>query len=470
MADIRTVGPNPLPGSIERWGVQAYADRFVENDMPCVVGELDTLEQRLPEGWTPHAVIVIAGNQPLYRTRPWPWPTVHLSIDTWQVFSDYESAWTGDFTFVAQREFIAPMADTGAPRVQWLPLAADPEVHHPVAVPVTGDIGFVGSVDALVHRERPRIIELLRSAFRVRVDSRVFFDDYLRALCATPIALNHSAVDELNMRVFEAMAAGRMLITNRAAARNGLLDIFRDGEHLVTYADDAELIDKTRHYVAHPEERDAIARAGLEAVIAAHTYDHRAANILATLREAGCLNRPAAASAPLQDARLTLLPAVPGHVVDLGATLPATRYALRAHHAQSFTGITGTDDTTAVTRRYDAVHPWPGPDTLRADTVILSAPASFPAGLDAQLAAAHGWLAGGGCVIARLPPVDDLAAWMHARGFHPTHQTISAEGSIVRAVRRTRRLKGILRDVAARYPVEDAAYQPGYIAALPEGF
>jgi hypothetical protein len=72
------------------------------------------------------------------------------------------------------------------------------------------------------------------------------------------------------------MMCGTTLLTERT--ENGLLDLFRDGEHLVTYtahdADDAA--QKMRWLLDNPETMRAIAKAGREEILQKHLPKHRA--------------------------------------------------------------------------------------------------------------------------------------------------------------------------------------------------
>jgi len=127
------------------------------------------------------------------------------------------------------------------------------------------------------------------------------------------IVFNRSIANDLNMRVFEALASGSLLITNRlndndagtggrgdtekerhgewetrgegdtettAPDDNGQLTLFQDGIHLVTYADDNELCERMEYYLSHDEERERIAAAGRQCVLAQHTYAHRVQALL----------------------------------------------------------------------------------------------------------------------------------------------------------------------------------------------
>jgi glycosyltransferase involved in cell wall biosynthesis len=86
------------------------------------------------------------------------------------------------------------------------------------------------------------------------------------------------------MRVFEAVACGSLPVTNDLA-ENGQGELFGDGVHLVTYRDGGEMLEKIGYYLAHEEEREAIAAAGRAEAVARHTYRHRMERLLAEAEE-----------------------------------------------------------------------------------------------------------------------------------------------------------------------------------------
>ena len=57
---------------------------------------------------------------------------------------------------------------------------------------------------------------------------------------------------------------------------------FRDTEHLLTYRTTDEAMDKVKHYLSRPEERKAIGERARQAILAGHTYIHRAVKIAET--------------------------------------------------------------------------------------------------------------------------------------------------------------------------------------------
>ena len=78
-----------------------------------------------------------------------------------------------------------------------------------------------------------------------------FFDAMARTYSASRIVFNRSIRNDVNMRVFEALACGSLLLTNDLAD-NGQAELFRDGEHLATYADAEELLDRAAFYLTRP--------------------------------------------------------------------------------------------------------------------------------------------------------------------------------------------------------------------------
>jgi spore maturation protein CgeB len=82
--------------------------------------------------------------------------------------------------------------------------------------------------------------------------------------------------DQIKGRNFEIPGCGGFLLTGRA---DNLEDYYSIGEEVVCFDDTRDLIEKTRYYLAHANERVAIARAGFARTQEEHTYVHRFAEI-----------------------------------------------------------------------------------------------------------------------------------------------------------------------------------------------
>ena len=85
------------------------------------------------------------------------------------------------------------------------------------------------------------------------------------------ILVNVSLNNDINFRVFETMATGALLITDRIID-NGIEDLFTENIHYVGYSTKEELVEKVQYYLKNEEERLKIAKAGEEAV---QEYKHK---------------------------------------------------------------------------------------------------------------------------------------------------------------------------------------------------
>jgi spore maturation protein CgeB len=81
----------------------------------------------------------------------------------------------------------------------------------------------------------------------------------------------------MNLRLFEVPAAGGFLLTDWV---DEIADAYQDGQHIACWRSVAELRDKIAHYLAHEEERLAVALAGREHFLSQHSYASRAAFLL----------------------------------------------------------------------------------------------------------------------------------------------------------------------------------------------
>lgn len=183
-----------------------------------------------------------------------------------------------DAVFIAQKDYVAAFREIGHPHAYWLPLACDPEVHHVPSGARIFDVGFVGK---LGYRGTKRCEILTRVLPRYKTnDYRLFYQAYDmgRIYGQSKIIINASINGDLNMRFFEALAAGALLVTDRI--ENGLSDLFEEDIHYVGYSSVEEAIRKIDFYLANDAERAKIAAAGQKLVLERHTYRNRWAQIV----------------------------------------------------------------------------------------------------------------------------------------------------------------------------------------------
>jgi SAM-dependent methyltransferase len=204
-------------------------------------------------------------------------PSAWWAIDTHMDF-DWCLTKSHDFdlVFAAQRDGAERLCDEGI-TTAWLPLACDPEVHRKHEVEKAFDVCFVGNV---FPGERADLLRLLQGHFPNTFVGQRYFEEMARTYSVSRVVFNRSVRNDVNMRVFEAVACGSLLVTNDLR-ENGQEELFRDGLHLATYREPDELLDKVRFYLAREAVRERIAAAGRAEALARHTYRQRMEVILA---------------------------------------------------------------------------------------------------------------------------------------------------------------------------------------------
>ncbi len=204
-------------------------------------------------------------------------PCAWWAIDTHMNFGwCLEKARRFDLVFAAQRDGTDQLRRAGIDSAVWLPLACDPEIHRKHDVPKRFDVAFVGNV---FPGPRAELLDLIRRKYPNSFLGQAYFDEMARTYSAARMAFNRSIKNDVNMRVFEAIACGSLLVTNDLAD-NGQAELFRDGVHLATYREPEELLDKLAFYLERESIRERIAAAGRSEAIEKHTYRHRMERLL----------------------------------------------------------------------------------------------------------------------------------------------------------------------------------------------
>ncbi len=105
---------------------------------------------------------------------------------------------------------------------------------------------------------------------KIALDARGILETRNTALQMTTDLANRETA---NMRIFEVTGSGIFLLTEY---HENLKQYFDIGREIETFKDENELIDKILYYLAHPEEREEIARKGQERCLKEYTILNRA--------------------------------------------------------------------------------------------------------------------------------------------------------------------------------------------------
>ena len=183
-----------------------------------------------------------------------------------------------DAVFIAQKDYVSVFRENGRDHVYWLPLACDPEIHHVPYETMAYEVGFIGKLgqpDSCRHKILTTVLPHYQTNNYMKFYSP---REMAKIYGQSKIVFNASINGDLNMRVFEAMAAGSLLVTDRI--ENGLTELFEEGVHYVGYSTIEEAIEKIDYYLANDVERDLIAAEGQQVVFDKHTYRSRWDQIL----------------------------------------------------------------------------------------------------------------------------------------------------------------------------------------------
>lgn len=100
--------------------------------------------------------------------------------------------------------------------------------------------------------------------------------DMYRVLAESRITVNvHIDVAENfanNMRLYEATGCGALLVTDY---KDNLHELYAPGTEVIAYRSPGEAVELIRHFLEHPDEAAALARAGQTRTLRDHTYRHR---------------------------------------------------------------------------------------------------------------------------------------------------------------------------------------------------
>ncbi len=231
---------------------------------------------RLPREQQPDAVVALVDAS--WRNMPrnlgaFPGPKALLVADTHHLNSPligmfrYAATEAYDrIVFLYDRHHAGIFRAAGFRNVFWFPGLTFPHDDATVrAARRSGarlpQIAFVGQAGKY-HPRRARMLAALTAAKAPLKQRALGQREGLPFYGASLLGFNASLNGDLNLRVFEILATGAALLTDRLAPESGLLELFGDGRELLTYGSAAELAERAAHALAHPQETAALGTAG----------------------------------------------------------------------------------------------------------------------------------------------------------------------------------------------------------------
>ena len=216
-------------------------------------------------------------------------PTGCLDIDSFG-WSPFRLRWAMlfDYVFTWHPSYVKQYQEAGHPRVYALPHAVDARLYRGGDGDKKHlyDVGFVGNCGLPQYLLRDRVISGLARQFRTNNFRQTFTKEgTAEVYTQSRMVVNVSRAEfpsEANMRCYEGMAAGALLITGIPTELTEWG--FREGEHFVGWRSEAEIPHLVDRFLRCEEERLAIARAGQERTLKDFTYQRCLESIANVLR------------------------------------------------------------------------------------------------------------------------------------------------------------------------------------------
>lgn len=212
-----------------------------------------------------------------------------------------------DVVFTCNSYNIDYLLSRGARRVEFTPFAYSIHMHRPVHVSPQdharygADVSFVGGYEP----QRAASLNFLADCgipvriwgnnwhrFRnphpaLKLEMRpAYGEDYAKVACSSKILLGYLRKinrDTYTTRSFEIPAFGAFMLAERTARHE---DLFQEGVEAEYFDSNQELVEKTKYYLIHDEQRETIARKGLERCHkGGYSYNHRMRELLSTCAE-----------------------------------------------------------------------------------------------------------------------------------------------------------------------------------------
>lgn len=215
----------------------------------------------------------------------------------------YKTAKFYDWHFVQRPENIAEYKACGANNVDFCFRSFNPDFHKPSTLNAADQakykttVGFVGTYEK--DREKS-IAFLIQNGVNVSVtgdswpdkkywdiikphykSESIYGDDYIKTINGMDICLHFlrkANRDSQDSRTFEIPACKVFMLAERSVLHE---KFFKENSEAVFFDDDNELLEKTKYYIQHSEEREAIAEAGYnKCFTAGYTHKDRLVEVI----------------------------------------------------------------------------------------------------------------------------------------------------------------------------------------------
>jgi glycosyltransferase involved in cell wall biosynthesis len=185
-----------------------------------------------------------------------------------------------DFLFTSQKDAMLNFKNEGLEKVFWLPHACDEDYHSSVNIEKLFDIGFVGNCNSKIHFKRNYLLNKIKNSFKNNaIVKSLYLNEMADLYSKSRIVFNCSLNNDINMRLFEGMCSGSLVITDNIPFLYEVVN----SDSVVSYKNESDLLNKIEKYLNDQEASKIISDNGKKEVLEKHTYVNRMQKIIETL-------------------------------------------------------------------------------------------------------------------------------------------------------------------------------------------
>lgn len=191
-----------------------------------------------------------------------------------------------DMVFCAQLDAVRKLKDYGIKNVQWLPLACDPEIHFNLDAYVFSEMIDKVRVEYIGQGNKPTLTpKFLNEKLGIASHGASHLDIGSRYSRAYTV-VNESLDNDINMRFFEAMCSGAVLITD-VIKNNGVEVVAIEGLHYLSVerGNEQDYIETVDRVCSNSMLFRKISIAGMRHAALYHTYARRMEELLNVCRK-----------------------------------------------------------------------------------------------------------------------------------------------------------------------------------------
>lgn len=216
-------------------------------------------------------------------------PKIHIEIDFmpkggrrkggqfdlktgWNRYGEYFKRVKFDLAFAPSEISVKGLIDSGScEKALLLPFSVDTSTFKDLKLERVMDVSASFKTVSHAYKNRSKIQRYLKKMKGVRtVTGRYKQHEYVKILNRSKIAVTSNNIfKSLSMKYTETLACRTLLLADKPEGFDELG--FEDRKHLVLYSGLDDLFDKVRYFLKHDQERNQIAKQGMEFVIKHHS-------------------------------------------------------------------------------------------------------------------------------------------------------------------------------------------------------